>query len=126
MTLFNVVFTASAPLVVGWFDRDLDKGYGLRYPLLYRDGGRGWGEGLFVCMGALACGCVGWFDRDLDKGYGLRFPLLCREGERPRGNLASARMGWWVGLGQGPIRCKPSCVAPAGQSVALCATRARV
>lgn len=38
MTLFNVVFTATAPLVVGWFDRDLDKGYGTRYPLLYREG----------------------------------------------------------------------------------------
>lgn len=40
MTMFNVVFTACAPLVVGWFDRDLDKGYGLRFPLLYKDGER--------------------------------------------------------------------------------------
>ncbi|GBF89503.1 phospholipid-transporting ATPase [Raphidocelis subcapitata] len=40
MTLFNVVFTVSTPLVVGWFDRDLDKQYGTRYPLLYRDGQR--------------------------------------------------------------------------------------
>jgi magnesium-transporting ATPase (P-type) len=38
MTLFNVVFTAMAPLVVGWFDRDLDKVYGERFPLLYREG----------------------------------------------------------------------------------------
>lgn len=38
MTMFNVVFTASAPLVVGWFDRDLDKRYGTRFPLLYREG----------------------------------------------------------------------------------------
>ena len=62
MTLFNVVFTALAPLVVGWFDRDLDKGYGLRYPLLYRDGGRGWGEcvlGLCVCVPYVCeCECV--------------------------------------------------------------------
>ena len=36
--MFNVVFTATAPLVVGWFDRDLDKGYGTRFPLLYREG----------------------------------------------------------------------------------------
>ena len=40
MTMFNVVFTATAPLVVGWFDRDLDKGYGPRFPLLYREGAR--------------------------------------------------------------------------------------
>lgn len=38
MTMFNVVFTALAPLVVGWFDRDLDKRYGERFPLLYREG----------------------------------------------------------------------------------------
>lgn len=38
MTLFNVVFTAAAPLVVGWFDRDLDKDAGLRFPFLYKDG----------------------------------------------------------------------------------------
>jgi len=39
MTLFNVVFTAAAPLVVGWFDRDLDKNMGLKYPFLYKEGG---------------------------------------------------------------------------------------
>jgi len=49
MTLFNVVFTATAPLVVGWFDRDLDKRYGERFPLLYRDG-----AGVQLCAG------VGW------------------------------------------------------------------
>jgi phospholipid-transporting ATPase len=38
MTLFNVVFTAAAPLVVGWFDRDLDKNMGLKYPFLYKEG----------------------------------------------------------------------------------------
>lgn len=38
MTLFNVVFTAAAPLVVGWFDRDLEKNYGLRFPFLYAEG----------------------------------------------------------------------------------------
>lgn len=38
MTLFNVVFTALAPLVVGWFDRDLDKNMGLKYPFLYKEG----------------------------------------------------------------------------------------
>ena len=40
MTLFNVVFTAAAPLVVGWFDRDLDKEYGIKYPQLYKEGRR--------------------------------------------------------------------------------------
>jgi phospholipid-transporting ATPase len=38
MTLFNVVFTAAAPLVIGWFDRDLDKNAGLRFPFLYKEG----------------------------------------------------------------------------------------
>jgi phospholipid-transporting ATPase len=38
MTLFNVVFTAAAPLVVGWFDRDLSKNAGLKYPFLYKEG----------------------------------------------------------------------------------------
>jgi phospholipid-transporting ATPase len=42
MTLFNVVFTAAVPLIVGWFDRDLDKEYGLRFPFLYQ-------EGVWVC-----------------------------------------------------------------------------
>jgi len=42
MTMFNVVFTATAPLVVGWFDRDLDRGYGEKFPLLYREGTGGW------------------------------------------------------------------------------------
>ena len=40
MAAYNVVFTALAPLVVGWFDRDLDKAYGLRFPALYREGQR--------------------------------------------------------------------------------------
>ncbi len=49
MTLFNVIFTAAAPLVVGWFDRDLDKNAGLRFPSLYQEGAcaedssEGWG-----------------------------------------------------------------------------------
>lgn len=38
MSLFNVVFTVAAPLVVGWFDRDLDKQYGIKYPALYGEG----------------------------------------------------------------------------------------
>lgn len=38
MACYNVVFTALAPLVVGWFDRDLDKAYGMRFPLLYKEG----------------------------------------------------------------------------------------
>ena len=40
MACYNVVFTALAPLVVGWFDRDLDKAYGLRVPTLYQEGQR--------------------------------------------------------------------------------------
>ena len=43
MTLYNVVFTSAAPLVVGMFDRDLDKPYGLRYPGLYKSGALGGG-----------------------------------------------------------------------------------
>lgn len=41
MAMYNVVFTLAMPLVVGWFDRDVDKSYGLRFPQLYREGG--WG-----------------------------------------------------------------------------------
>lgn len=48
MTLFNVVFSAAAPLVVGWFDRDLDKEVGLRFPFLYREGES------FQCIGTLS------------------------------------------------------------------------
>jgi len=37
MSMFNVVFTAVAPLVIGWFDADLDKRYSRRYPQLYKE-----------------------------------------------------------------------------------------
>ena len=63
--MFNVVFTACAPLVVGWFDRDLDKGYGLRFPLLYKDGEApgscragvwvAWGWGVVEFVAAMVC-----------------------------------------------------------------------
>jgi magnesium-transporting ATPase (P-type) len=51
MTLFNVVFTAAAPLVVGWFDRDLDKNAGLQYPFLYKEG---------ACVARWRCCCCCW------------------------------------------------------------------
>ena len=38
MTLFNVVFTALTPIIIGIFDRDVDKEMGLKYPGLYRQG----------------------------------------------------------------------------------------
>lgn len=38
MTLYNVVFTALTPIVIGMFDRDLDKEMGLKYPGLYCQG----------------------------------------------------------------------------------------
>jgi phospholipid-transporting ATPase len=38
MTLYNVVFTALTPIVIGMFDRDVDKEMGLKYPGLYRQG----------------------------------------------------------------------------------------
>ncbi len=44
MTLFNVVFTVAGPLAVGWFDKDVDKEWGLRYPHLYLEGEQGWTE----------------------------------------------------------------------------------
>lgn len=71
MTLFNVVFTAAAPLVVGWFDRDLEKQYSMRFPFLYREGA--WLAGR-ACIGRsaytlqrmllrrmrrIACPCIG-------------------------------------------------------------------
>ncbi|KAG2495688.1 hypothetical protein HYH03_006288 [Edaphochlamys debaryana] len=40
MTLFNVVFTALTPVVIGIFDRDVDKQMGLKYPGLYMQGQR--------------------------------------------------------------------------------------
>eukprot|EP00879_Flechtneria_rotunda_P010836 GHRR01011325.1.p1 GENE.GHRR01011325.1~~GHRR01011325.1.p1 ORF type:complete len:1369 (+),score=416.83 GHRR01011325.1:1346-5452(+) len=52
MTLFNVIFTAAAPLVIGWFDRDLDKGCGLRFPFLYKEGQ----QNLYFSLPAI----VGW------------------------------------------------------------------
>lgn len=56
MTLFNVVFTAAAPLVVGWFDRDLDKNAGLKYPILYKEGERvGAGGTAPGSLGSRAC-----------------------------------------------------------------------
>lgn len=54
MTLFNVVFTAAAPLVVGWFDRDLDKNAGLKYPFLYKEGEQVGGEAP-GSLGSQAC-----------------------------------------------------------------------
>ncbi|EFJ48209.1 hypothetical protein VOLCADRAFT_40206, partial [Volvox carteri f. nagariensis] len=38
MTLFNVMFTSAAPLLIGMFDRHLPKDVLLRYPQLYRSG----------------------------------------------------------------------------------------
>jgi magnesium-transporting ATPase (P-type) len=38
MTLFNVVFTALTPIVIGLFDKDVDKGMCLKYPALYKEG----------------------------------------------------------------------------------------
>ena len=38
MTLFNVVFTALTPVVIGIFDRDVDKAMALKYPGLYMQG----------------------------------------------------------------------------------------
>lgn len=40
MTLFNVVFTSLLPIVIGMFDRDVDREMGLRYPALYKQGQR--------------------------------------------------------------------------------------
>lgn len=38
MTLFNVVFTSATPLVIGMFDRPVDKALLQRYPQLYQQG----------------------------------------------------------------------------------------
>ena len=47
MTLFNVVFTALTPIVIGIFDRDVDKEMGLKYPGLYLQG---------ACVRCSVCG----------------------------------------------------------------------
>ena len=38
MTLFNVIFTALTPIIIGIFDRDVDREKGLQYPALYKQG----------------------------------------------------------------------------------------
>eukprot|EP00798_Chlamydomonas_sp_ICE-L_P023701 gene23701-9242_t len=38
MTLYNVVFTSVTPIVIGMFDRDLDRDISLKFPQLYRQG----------------------------------------------------------------------------------------
>ena len=43
MTLFNVIFTALTPIIIGIFDRDLDREAGYKYPQLYKQGGRDFG-----------------------------------------------------------------------------------
>lgn len=64
MTLYNVVFTALTPIVIGMFDRDVDKAMGIKYPGLYRQGegcGRaaaGWvalGDGVGLYFGTFRC-----------------------------------------------------------------------
>ncbi len=47
MTLFNVIFSALTPFVIGVFDRDVDKQAGKDNPKLYLQGGLrgGWGRG---------------------------------------------------------------------------------
>ena len=38
MTLFNVIFTALTPIIIGMFDKDVDRDKGLQYPALYKQG----------------------------------------------------------------------------------------
>ena len=38
MTLFNVFFTALTPIVIGVFDRDVDRHVASKYPALYKQG----------------------------------------------------------------------------------------
>ena len=39
MTLFNVVFTALTPIIIGIFDRDVDRDMAMHYPAMYKQGG---------------------------------------------------------------------------------------
>lgn len=50
MTLYNVIFTALSPIVIGIFDRDVDKEVALKYPGLYKQSG---------CLTARLHGCSG-------------------------------------------------------------------
>lgn len=38
ISLYNVVFTSITPFMLGMFDRDVDKQYGIKYPGLYKQG----------------------------------------------------------------------------------------
>jgi magnesium-transporting ATPase (P-type) len=38
MTLFNVIFTALTPIVIGIFDRDVDREMAYKYPAMYKQG----------------------------------------------------------------------------------------
>lgn len=39
MTLYNVIFTSVLPLIIGMFDRDMDRPWALKYPGIYKQGG---------------------------------------------------------------------------------------
>lgn len=54
ISLYNVIFTMLTPFVIGIFDADLDKSYGLRYPGLYRQGK----ATSFLRLFLLSIGCV--------------------------------------------------------------------
>ena len=38
MTLFNVLFTSLTPIIIGVFDKDVDREMGMKYPALYKQG----------------------------------------------------------------------------------------
>ncbi|MEW5306196.1 MAG: hypothetical protein WDW36_008680 [Sanguina aurantia] len=40
MTLYNVIFTSVLPLIIGMFDRDMDRPWALKYPGIYKQGQR--------------------------------------------------------------------------------------
>eukprot|EP00798_Chlamydomonas_sp_ICE-L_P016456 gene16456-22676_t len=54
MTLFNVIFTSLTPIIIGMFDKDVDKSAGIQYPQLYGQGQRNEYFTAWAIMGWLA------------------------------------------------------------------------
>mmetsp|Transcript_27778 Transcript_27778/g.60863 ORF Transcript_27778/g.60863 Transcript_27778/m.60863 type:complete len:1303 (+) Transcript_27778:244-4152(+) len=86
MTLFNVIFTALTPIVIGIFDRDVDRELGLKYPALYRQGQKntyfnfwaitGWlATSLLQCAIIMVLVLVGCYPTMIDREGGDPFTM---------------------------------------------------
>lgn len=58
MTMYNAIFTAGAPIVIGIFDRPVDRAMLLAHPQLYRSGLQGGGLGLGSIAAWMGAACL--------------------------------------------------------------------